>query len=64
MPPFAIGTNPYSVSVDIADQSVYVGNEGSANVSAFTLTAITGVLTGVAGSPVVAGAKPDFIEMQ
>jgi 6-phosphogluconolactonase len=52
------------VSVDIADQFVCVGNEGSANVSEFTLNATTGVLTGVAGSPVAAGAKPDFIEIQ
>jgi hypothetical protein len=52
------------VSVHIADQFVCVGNEGSANVSEFTLNATTGVLTGVAGSPVAAGAKPDFVEIQ
>jgi hypothetical protein len=52
------------VSVDIAEQFVCVGSEGSANVSQFTLNATTGVLTGVAGSPVAEGAKPDFTEIR
>jgi 6-phosphogluconolactonase (cycloisomerase 2 family) len=62
--PFATGTNPYSVSIDLTDQFVYVGNDGSANVSEFTFNAASGVLTPVAGSPVAAGSHPDFIQIQ
>jgi 6-phosphogluconolactonase len=62
--PFATGTNPYSVSVDPTDQFVYVGNDGSANVSEFTLNGNTGALTPVAGSPVPAGANPDFVAIK
>ena len=36
-------------------QAVYVANFGSNNVSAYTITAATGALTGVAGSPFAAG---------
>jgi 6-phosphogluconolactonase (cycloisomerase 2 family) len=59
--PFATGTNSYSVTVDPSGQFVYVCNDGSANVSEFSLAAGTGVLTPIAGSPVSAGANPDFI---
>jgi len=59
--PFTAGTNPYSVRVDQADRFVYVGNDGSANVSEFTLNSGTGVLTPVAASPVATGTLPDFI---
>ncbi|MFI4889304.1 MAG: beta-propeller fold lactonase family protein [Steroidobacterales bacterium] len=62
--PFATGTNPYSVSVDLTDQFVYVGNDGSANISEFTLNGATGVLTAVAGSPMAAGANPDYVVIQ
>jgi 6-phosphogluconolactonase len=59
-PPFAAGSNPYSVSVDLTDQFVYVANDGAANVSEFTLDS-TGVLTPMQGSPVAAGSNPGFI---
>ncbi len=59
--PFAAGTNPFSVSADLTDQFIYVGNDGSANLSQYTIDSATGVLTGVAGTPVAAGANPDFI---
>ena len=62
--PFATGTNPYSVSVDPTDQFVYVGNDSSANVSEFTLNGNTGALTPVPGSPVPAGANPDFVAIK
>ncbi len=62
--PFATGSLPYSVSVDPMDQFVYVGNDGSANVSEFTLNSTTGVLTAIAGSPVPAGSNPDFIAIE
>jgi 6-phosphogluconolactonase (cycloisomerase 2 family) len=59
--PFAAGTNPYSVRVDNADQYVYVGNDGSADVSEYSLNSSTGVLTPMAGSPIAAGTFPNFI---
>ena len=62
--PFPTGTNPYSVTIDIADQFVYVANDGSANISEFTFTPATGVLTPVAGTPVPAGIGADFIQIQ
>jgi 6-phosphogluconolactonase len=49
--PFAAGTDPGLVSVDPTNQTVYVINSGSANVSEFTLGS-TGALTALAGSPV------------
>ena len=58
--PFATGgNNPNSVNFDSSGQFVYVGNDASATVSEFTLSA--GVLTPIAGSPVAAGNGPDFI---
>ncbi|MGO9933024.1 MAG: beta-propeller fold lactonase family protein [Steroidobacteraceae bacterium] len=58
--PFAAGTTPYSVNVDLTDQFVYVANYGSANVSQFTL-GNTGVLTPQPGSPIAAGNDPVFV---
>ena len=46
--PFAAGTTPFSVSIDLADQFVYVANDGSASVSQYTFSPATGVLTPVA----------------
>jgi 6-phosphogluconolactonase len=63
--PFAAGgSNAFSVSFDPTGQFVYVGNDQSANVSAFTLNSTTGVLTPVAGSPVAAGNLPDYIAIK
>jgi 6-phosphogluconolactonase (cycloisomerase 2 family) len=62
--PFAAGSAPYSVSIDPTSQFVYVGNDGSANVSEFTLDGTTGVLTAVPGSPVATGANGDFIAIK
>ncbi|MGH7985387.1 MAG: hypothetical protein ACREQX_03765, partial [Candidatus Binataceae bacterium] len=36
----------------------YVANEGSGNVSAYTIDATTGALTPISGSPFAAGADP------
>jgi 6-phosphogluconolactonase len=55
--PFTAGTDPSFVSVDPTDRFVYVVNEGSANVSEFTLDS-TGALTPLAGSPVPVGNNP------
>jgi 6-phosphogluconolactonase len=60
-PPFAQGSNPYSVSVDLTDQFVYVANYDSANVSEFLLDSSTGVLIPQQGSPIAAGTNPVFI---
>jgi 6-phosphogluconolactonase (cycloisomerase 2 family) len=62
--PFATGAIPYSVSVDPTDRFVYVGNDGSANVSEFTLDGSSGSLTPVPGSPIPAGANPDFVAIR
>jgi 6-phosphogluconolactonase len=55
--PFSAGTNPGSVSVAPTNQTVYVVNAGSANISEFTL-GTTGALTPLAGSPVPVGTNP------
>jgi DNA-binding beta-propeller fold protein YncE len=57
--PFVDGTNsnPYSVAVDPTGSFVYVANDGSNNVSVYTITAGTGALTAVAGSPFADGTN-------
>jgi 6-phosphogluconolactonase len=62
--PFATGGNAYSVSVDPTGRFVYVCNDGSANISEFTLNRTTGVLTPAVGSPFAAGTSPDFIAIE
>ncbi len=62
--PFATGTNPYSVTLDVADEFVYVANQGSADVSEFTFLPATGVLTAVAGSPVASQLGPVSLQIQ
>lgn len=63
--PFATGTNPYSLVTDVDDQFAYVGNDGSGSVSQFTFSTTTGILTPVAGAPLVlAGANPDYLQIQ
>jgi 6-phosphogluconolactonase len=63
--PFATGTNPYSVTVDVSDVLVYVANQGSGNVSAFVFTPDTGGgLFPVAGSPVTSGAGTEYVQIQ
>lgn len=59
--PVASGTNAYSVTVDPSNQFVYVGNDGSANISGYKLNAENGELTAIPGSPFTAGNHPDFI---
>jgi 6-phosphogluconolactonase len=58
--PFSAGTNPSSVNIDPTYGVVYVVNEGSANVSEFTLES-TGALTPLAGSPVPVGTNPTYM---
>src|SRR4030067_543747 len=56
----AAGTTPYSVSADPSGKFVYVANDGSTNVSAYTINATTGTLTSV-GAAVAAGTNPVFV---
>jgi 6-phosphogluconolactonase (cycloisomerase 2 family) len=63
--PFASGgPNPQDISVSPDGKFVFVANNGDldtltdGNVTAFTVTASTGALTAVAGSPFTAGSNP------
>jgi DNA-binding beta-propeller fold protein YncE len=57
--PYAVGTGPSGVILDTTGSYVYVANKGSNNISAFTLTAASGKLTAIAGSPFSSGgAQP------
>ena len=53
--PYAVGTGPSGVLLDTTGSYVYVANKGSNNISAFTLTAASGKLTAIAGSPFASG---------
>ncbi|MGB8539141.1 MAG: beta-propeller fold lactonase family protein [Acidobacteriaceae bacterium] len=55
--PYAVGTGPTGVILDPTGSYVYVANKGSNNISAFTLTAASGKLTAVAGSPFASGGQ-------
>jgi 6-phosphogluconolactonase len=55
--PYAVGTGPNGVILDTTGSYVYVANKGSNNISAFTLTAASGKLTAVAGSPFASGGQ-------
>jgi 6-phosphogluconolactonase len=55
--PYAVGTGPTAVRLDATGSYVYVANKGSNNISAFTLTAASGKLTAVAGSPFSSGGQ-------
>ncbi len=49
--PFAAGTSPSGVTVSPNGSFLYVSNQGSNDVSAYTITAGTGLLTPITGSP-------------
>jgi 6-phosphogluconolactonase len=53
--PYAVGTGPTGVALDTTGSYVYVANKGSNNISAFALTAASGKLTAIAGSPFSSG---------
>ena len=60
--PFAAGTSPSAVTVSPLGNFLYVSNQGSNNVSAYTITAGTGVLVPVAsGIPFAAGTSPSAV---
>jgi 6-phosphogluconolactonase (cycloisomerase 2 family) len=56
--PFAAGAGPFSVAVDPTGRFVYVANQFSANVSAYSINGATGALTPISGSPFAAGTNP------
>jgi 6-phosphogluconolactonase len=58
--PVAAGTNAYSVEIDPSNLLFVVGNDGSANVSAYSLDE-SGGLTAAPGAPFAAGNRPDFL---
>jgi 6-phosphogluconolactonase len=55
--PYAVGTGPTAVVLDTTGSYVYVANKGSNNISAFALTAASGKLTAIAGSPFASGGQ-------
>jgi 6-phosphogluconolactonase len=59
--PVVTGTDAYSVTLDPANQFLYVANDGAANVAGFKFDASTGGLTPITGSPFAAGALPDLL---
>ncbi len=59
--PVMAGTGPQSVTVDPSGGFAYVANQGSHDVSAFSINATIGALTAVAGSPFAAGAVPSSV---
>jgi 6-phosphogluconolactonase len=59
--PVAAGANAYSITVDPANQFLYVANDGAANIAGFSLDASTGALIPMSGAPFPAGNHPEFI---
>jgi 6-phosphogluconolactonase len=55
--PYATGTGPNGVTLDTSGSYVYVANKGSNNISAFTLTAASGKLAAISGSPFSSGGQ-------
>jgi 6-phosphogluconolactonase (cycloisomerase 2 family) len=55
--PYAVGTGPVAVLLDTTGSYVYVANKGSNNISGFLLTAASGKLTAIAGSPFASGGQ-------
>jgi 6-phosphogluconolactonase len=59
--PFAVGGTADSVSIDPANQFLYVTNRSAGTVTGFKLNAATGELTAMPSSPFAAGNHPDFL---
>ena len=56
--PTATGTSPHGIVGTLDKKYVFVGNEGSNDVSAFAVNDVTGALTAVPGSPFSTGTNP------
>ncbi len=61
--PFAAGTQPAAVLTDPACSFVFVANQGSNNISVFSVRSNDGFLTPVVGSPFPAGTAPVAMAM-
>jgi DNA-binding beta-propeller fold protein YncE len=62
--PITTGSFPVSVAVDPKGKFVYVANNGSNNVSGYTINSTTGALTEITGlnaSPFTAGSQPTSV---
>jgi 6-phosphogluconolactonase len=55
--PYSAGTGPAGVILDSTGSYVYVANKGSNNISGFALTAASGQLTPISGSPFSSGGQ-------
>lgn len=61
--PIATGNSPYAIVATQDKRHVFVGNEGSNDISAFEVDTATGALTAVAGSPFAAGTDPQALAL-
>jgi len=52
------GASPYELALDGTGRFLYVPNNGCGNISAFSVDAVSGALTPLAGSPFTAGNGP------
>jgi len=59
--PMAVGATADSVSIDPANQFLYVTNRSAGTVTGFKRNAATGELTPMSASPFPAGNSPDFL---
>lgn len=59
--PTPVGTNPVGVGVDSTGQFLLVLNQGSANISVFSIDSTRGLLTQVSGSPFTVPATAQFM---
>jgi 6-phosphogluconolactonase len=59
--PFTVGAASDSLSIDPANQFLYVTNRSAGTVTGFRLNAATGELTPMSASPFPAGHSPDFL---
>ena len=59
--PIAVGANASSLSIDPANQFLYVTNGSAGTVAGYTLNAATGALTSMPGSPFAVGTSADFV---
>ena len=59
--PIAVGTDARSMSIDPANQFLYVANGSAGTVTSFALNSATGDLAPMPGSPFAVGASVDYI---
>ena len=56
--PFATGSGPFHIAVDLSGKYLYTANSQDSTISAFIIDATTGVLNPVSGSPFATGGYP------